>query len=259
MTSRQTSVIGLHGVGSDWWGKLSGASAPDIELWFRGFFLLTGISRRLDSSVPGWSEEGSDLSLPVARAGHQQLIVTRRRTDRHGSDAPDSVTVMPPLMATFVGPVEERAQDGLIETNRTIELTLPACAVEGKRQAESLLAWNDGRTYLHHMTWSVTPCIKAFPRGLLLSASSGDESQTVVVHCEDRPFRILEIGGEALARPVGGIPTEAKHMHRLNLPLGWRRNDGCLVTDIRITTDHPDQPSLLLGVAVAPGERAGIQ
>jgi hypothetical protein len=78
-----------------------------------------------------------------------------------------------------------------------------------------------------------------------------------VVRSDDRPIRILAVTGDALIEPVEGVPTEARVVHSLKLALGTKPAPDSLASDIRITTDHPNQPQVVLSVLALPDEQGG--
>jgi hypothetical protein len=199
---------------------------------------------------------GQDASLPIGAPGHQRFQVICRRVGDEGRDVPEAVEVAPPLVAAL-GPTRlDRLSPLLTEATRDLVVTLPASREPGPRRVEVRLKWADGLSRDMVVTWKVTPLIDASPSELILREGAGPASRIVLLRAADRPFRILEVTGPSLAGPPGPLPTGPERLHALRLDLDpARAGAGAMATDVRIVTDHPDQPALILGVLVVPEGR----
>lgn len=99
------------------------------------------------------------------------------------------------------------------------------------------------------MAWQVASHIRATPSGLVLKADAGSLPHQFFLRSEDRPFRILRVSGSVLARLDEPLPEVAQPVHRLALIL---KPDSSGASDIRFTTDHPDQPTVTVSVLILP-------
>lgn len=202
--------------------------------------------------------EGFDASLPLGQPGHQRFRIVCHRVGDVGLGAPDAVTVGPPLSARFLGPADEAAAtEGPVESTRIVEVDLPASTEPGSQRGELILHWPDGQERSFPIAWQVVARIAIEPSGLVLRPTGEPITRSVLVTCGDRPFRITGVSGPLLADPPPR-PAAPRRLHRLELVL-----DPSLVesgtTDIRIDTDHPDQPTIVLSVLVLPATVGGAE
>lgn len=91
-------------------------------------------------------------------------------------------------------------------------------------------------------------------RRVLLSRSSKEPvAVTLTVAADDRPIRIIEVDGP-LAKPFE--PSgEAKRVQPLELEVNTSKFVRGGLADIRIATDHPDQPSVSAAVLITTPEQ----
>jgi hypothetical protein len=196
--------------------------------------------------------------VPAGQCGKRTFRIVCHRRDDQGRDAPDFVDVSRPLSARFVGaPVETPRGDGLIETARDVEVTLPATTEPGQHRGELLIRWADDLIERHLFAWQVVPRIRAAPSGLTVKLSE-DATRSVVLTSDDRPFRIIEVSGPLVAgsfRP----PEGSARVHRIRLTLDLKKPHEASASDIRFTTDHPEQSNVTVSVLVMPGSEGGVE
>ncbi len=216
------------------------------------FALVASLTSEVETSML----EGSDASLRLGQSGRQTIRVVCRRMGNEGRGAPDAVTASAPVAARFAGPPSvRRLPDGTVEATRDIEVTLSAECSTGLRQTELVLHWADGTIFPHTVVWRVRPCIVAVPAGVVLKASAGRVERTILLNSLDRPFCILAVRGSALAgewTPLVG----SRSSHLLRMALDADRASGEGTSDLVITTDHPDQPTVSVSVLVLPTAEA---
>lgn len=181
------------------------------------------------------------------------------RTDE-GRRAPTDLTVTPPLTGRFLGPPTERLlDDGTLESAREFEVELPPSAEVGARRGEVILTWADGRDRTHLIAWQVTPRLRASPSGLVLRPKGSGEVErvTITIRSDDHPFRITDISGPVLRSPSPALPSEPRRVHTLELVLGSAAIGVDGIKDISLSTDHPDQPQVVVSVLTPPVAQEG--
>lgn len=207
-------------------------------------------SANLFAEVEAIEAGDSNHVLPLNHAGSARLTLVCRRLGKEGRSAPDSLFVAEPLSARFLGEPEEKLLDeGLVETRRSLEITLPALKTVGSHRDEIVFRWADGRDFKQTIFRQTIAPITAEPPGFVLKSREGRRSKTVLVRAIDRPFRIVGVSGPSLAEPPP-LSDEPKRMHVLQLDLDPSRSPDRVSTDLILSTDHPDQPSLSLSVLV---------
>jgi len=197
---------------------------------------------------------GSDSVLRVGQSGRQVLSIACRRRGDEGRDAPDSVEAVPPLSARFLGSaqVSERP-GGVVEAIQDVEILLPASTKEGPKRGTIRFHWGSGESRDHTVTWDVTPRIQASPPGLVLKSSSVSEPQTVVLSAVDRPFRILKVSGARWDDASMERASAPKQRHSVSLILDPDLFATARTADVTMTTDDPDQPTVIISVHILPG------
>lgn len=209
--------------------------------------------RRFTASVlliPEWeiqTEREPVRSLGIGQGGRQECRVVCRRNGKAGWGVPVDVKVSGPVKAALGGSIEESiGPAGITEASREVEVELLASSQPGFQQGEVLFQWPDGRTQSHVVTWEVRPRIKASPSGLVLRRSRDPLDVSITVASEDRPIRIIKVDGP-LFRPH--IPAaEARQRHALHLVVDGSKTGPEGISDIKVTTDHPDQPEVSIAV-----------
>lgn len=214
---------------------------PAISLW-----LSATLTSALDVE---FDDTAAAATLAVGKAGTLKGRVIGRRTGKDGFSAPSSLSINAPAKARFVGVEIGRLLDnGFHETVREIEIDLPASREPGTKSAELRLAWDKpSRDDRRAIVWSVTPALRATPPALVLDRNStGSASREVVIRSTGTAFHVLGVEGKAIRRGLR-LPSEAATLHRLDLPLD---RDATGISDLRILTDHPDQPIAKLTVLI---------
>lgn len=220
----------------------------------RRFILLSTLVQEFEARPL----EGSDYSLAIAQPGTRRLEIISRQVSGEGLGDPLAVEAVKPLTARFVGPARvERSADGLVQTTRLVEVTLPASEREGMQQGAIRLLWPTGVVRECPVGWEVVPMLRVSPALVLLDAGQRKTKRTIVVRStdKDQPFRILGASGAVV---LGTIPPseEAKVVHHLDLNLDSERLTNGGDPNVVITTDHPNQCEVSLKVIVAPATRS---
>ena len=195
--------------------------------------------------------------LPLGESGRRRFRVTCRRIGNVGRPAPSKLRAEAPLEARFVAPSSRHVGEGdLIEDVRDVEVTIPASDREGNHEGTLTLLW-DGEVepWRQPVRWRVAPHIRVSPPGLILATGVAEEERRVLVRSSDRPFRIVEVSGPALREPPE-LPEGSGLVHVLRLIFDPSRIADGKAADVTITTDHPDQPTVLLSV-VKVGANSG--
>jgi hypothetical protein len=199
----------------------------------------------------------TNFSQPVGRPGRQRLRVTCRRLGDEGRNAPTAIEAIAPLIAAFVGPATETSQPGgPTEWTRDVEVTTPAEPDPGMRGGEIVLRWDGELSQRYRLNWRVRPCLEVTPPGLLVRAAEGRVMQTVQVRSDEAPFRVLEVSGECLAAPVEPPSAEPAPRQLVRLVIDPTKATESAVSEVRIVTDHPQQPSVTLSVVITPAGKA---
>lgn len=212
----------------------------------------------LTASATLWSAvEVSELgsfhgSLPLGRSGIRRFRIIARSVGSEGRRAPDFVQATAPLSARFAGPPTERTlADDLIEASRDVVVDVPADREPGWHQGRLDFGWTNEPTWAHVMEWRVRPRITISPPGLVLWPTGKRIEQSVLLRSDDRPFRITRVISPLLVDPVE-IPLDGPaQLHRLKLVFDPARAPNQEAVDIRVMTDDPDQPLVVLSVLVS--------
>ena len=214
---------------------------------------MLALKARLVSDFEARIEPESDFKLRVNRGGRQTFRVTTRRIGEDGLRAPSLLEIPAPLRAEFLGePVASTVGDELVETRRSIAVQLPPTAEAGAESSDLVVSWEDGTRRTIPIHWEVESPVHATPSGLVLDPGSETSSRSVFVRSADGPFRITDVSGESLAGPVADVPTTAALIHKLDLDLAMPEGAESSASDIRIQTDHPDCPTIVLSVISLP-------
>jgi hypothetical protein len=208
--------------------------------------------------IPVWevsAESGPVRVLPIGRPGKFTYRISCRRMGPDGTGLPDTVTTSGPIRVTLAEPAAESTRTrGVIETTRELDTELKPSPRAGFQRGEIVFRWADGRTRTQFVGWEVTPHIRVTPPGLVLSQSKSPIHCRLAVTSDDRPIRIIKVAGP-FSSPFTA-PSQSRLTHSLLIEADPSRVGPGGLTDITITTDHPDQPSVsvtLLLTAAAPG------
>ena len=198
-------------------------------------------------SCPG---RGCATPLALGQAGKQTFRLTARGKGTQSRGLPDEVSITQPLLVAFKGENSTTADgDGLTESCREVEVTIPPASQAGARAGEIAFRWPDGHVEKHRVSWEVRPRLKVSPSGIVLAATRGRVERKVVVSSDGQPFRVLAVRSPILASAVT-LPQQAGSRQQLTLSLDLSRAPIGEAVDVRIMTDSPDQPSVRLSVIV---------
>jgi len=126
-------------------------------------------------------------------------------------------------------------------------VTIPPLREPGVHRSEVVARWPDGKTHAAPIAWEVVARLTAHPSSFLVEAGSDPVEKTVLLSSTDRPFRILGVRG-ASPGPGAGLPMpEARTNQAVRLLLSPSASPGT-ATDVTLTTDDPDQPSVSVTV-----------
>ena len=209
------------------------------------------LTASLASEIEVVSADPNGADLAVGKSGTQKFTVICRRLGDQGRGAPSLLKIRTPASARFGGPAStvDRA-DGVSETTRTVEVTLPPSAEPGVHRAELFLFWdNPKREHRRPIEWSVSAALRATPPVLVFKLDPSEPmTRDVVVESTGSEFRVLGVEGKALGEGLQ-LPTNRAKSHRLSVPM---MRSKVIISDLRIKTDHPDQPDLKVGVYIPP-------
>ncbi len=193
---------------------------------------------------------GAPTPLALGQAGKQTFRLTARGKGTQSRGLPDEVSITQPLLVAFKGENSTTADgDGLTESCREVEVTIPPASQAGARAGEIAFRWPDGHVEKHRVSWEVRPRLKVSPSGIVLAATRGRVERKVVVSSDGQPFRVLAVRSPILASAVT-LPQQAGSRQQLTLSLDLSRAPIGEAVDVRIMTDSPDQPSVRLSVIV---------
>lgn len=189
------------------------------------------------------------VTLSPGRSGVVLLDVTCHRLAGEGRGPPESAAVEAPLTATMsVWPDDGvPAVPGLERSSRRIEVGVPGALEPGRKVANVVLRWADGGERRVPITWTVTPTVRVSPEAVTIRAGDPPAARTFLVRA-DRAIRVLGIEGPALACAPAEL-TGPRAMQRLEVELAA---PAAGASDLKITTDHPDQPAATVSVLVLP-------
>ena len=211
---------------------------------------------------PEWAIIPSDenpRSFPLGSGGKFTFRIVCRARGGEGLTLPTTIEAAEPLQLAPPGATRVTEQEGgLDETDRTIEVLVPPGAAIGLNRGVLSFRWSDGRTSNHEVVWEVIPRLQAFPSVLVFKSTDVPTTASVRVVSDGRPFRILKVTGALLGDGLA-IPAGSSRRHGLLLPIEPSRTTGSAQgDDITITTDHPDQPVVTVGVSLfSPGRAKG--
>ena len=201
-----------------------------------------------DWEIDQW--DGSDRSLFLGHSGKQRFRLIARRRVSDGGGIPESLSANGPVHATFKGRADEKVKaDGLIEATREVEIDLPVATKAGMQRSEVVLRWTDGRTKILQLQWEVRPHLKVSPSILVLKPSANPIEQRVVMESDGKPFRVLSVRSPLLGQ-LAELPRESTPRHQLTLSLNPSRVNAAGVVDLIITTDHPDQQTVVMSIVI---------
>lgn len=199
-------------------------------------------------------QDHPDQGLLTGQPARLRLEVVCRRLGQEGSGAPVAIRTEGPLAAEFAGAAVERARPGgLVETTREAVVVLPAMAEPGPKRGEVRFGWPDGQEQRHLISWEVSPRLVASPSALVVRASEGRATKTIVLRAVERPFRIREVSAPTAVTLAEPVSTDAARLHRVRLEIDPSRLDSGSA-EVRVETDDPDQPTVVLSLLAIPDD-----
>ena len=141
---------------------------------------------------------------------------------------------------------------GIIEVARDLEVTIPANSKPGAGRGAVVLETDDTPDRMLDIEWTVSPHLRVSPSGLVISSLGGNGGscrRSVIIQSDGHPFRWTTVSGPRLLGRADP-PHVAASSHRLELTFDTTARADREVFDVRIETDHPEQPVVLLGVLI---------
>ncbi len=215
-------------------------------------FVGLALEARLTSAWEVQSRDDKTGVVPMGQPARRTLRVISRRKGDLGRDLPGQVLAAAPIDAAFVGEaVTTKGPDGVIESTRDFVVAMPASREPGVKRGEVRFRWPDGRVEALPVGWEVRPRLKVIPAAMTVHRSDGAIDRTIVVESDGAPFRVTGMSSPLFAGPAE-IPGDLVQRHTIRLRLDPSKGlvDG--VSNVTITTDHPDQRTAELSVLVLP-------
>ncbi len=211
---------------------------------------------------PDWEVEEigpSSGALGIGQASKRRLKITCRRKGGEGRRLAPEVTSSPNLR---IGPTAEEGEfegsNGVIEATKEFEVVLAGQAVPGPQLGTIAFRWPDGSMKSHEVRWEVNPSLRLSPPAFALPASDQSSTIAVVIRSDGRPFRVIAASG-SLLNGAPRLPDDAKQVHHLALNLDTTKTAPDGKNEVKVVTDHPDQPTLVLPVLIIPREKGGAK
>jgi hypothetical protein len=206
----------------------------------------------LTSSFEVEKLDGADESLPIGVGGKQRFRISARRIGTEGGNMPHAITCSDGLIVAAAGPDETKATpDGLVESTREFDIQLPPRSKKGPQRAEIMFRWPDGRTKGYMLGWEVRQCLTLSPPGIVVKQGKQPLDAHLIIYSDQHPFKIKKITSPLL---IGTVVTSSKAAarHEINLKIDQSAAQGKRISDILITTDHPNQGEIGLTVLILP-------
>ncbi len=196
---------------------------------------------------------------PTATAGPLDLgepaTVAYRVTHRRMSPgrSPRIVASVPaPFVVSFVGsPIESPVLGGITEWRRDIVITIPARDEAGRIRATLRLESDGGLVREEKLSWEIQRSLRIVPDALTIRRDERSAERSILLLSKDRDVKILRVDGEIVTEhriaPKSGASRASKTILRLD---GERAGSG--TASIRIATDHPLYPEVMVPVVVIP-------
>ena len=132
----------------------------------------------------------------------------------------------------------------------------PACILEveilpswkeGPHSDKVTLLWDGFPEFALPISWSVVPQVVATPCALVLNTEERPSKHRILVTSHDRPIRVLRVRGPLLVgqAEVTGPPS---YCQTIQFELDPKLGALVEVTDVRVETDHPEQPFVMVTV-----------
>jgi hypothetical protein len=208
--------------------------------------------------LPAWEVSPLD-DVPgkpsMSATSAQSFQVITRRLGDEGLSPPSEIESAEPFRSRFVGEAtQETGSGGVVKASRIVEVELAPNQGVGTYSGELRLKWADGSSKTYPVRREVSPRIRLSPSTLVVNSVDGTRTFQVVVRSDERPFRILDVIGPALVKPIVPRPDPALS-HVLNFGLDPSRLDRSGTSEIEIVTDHPAQASSKIKVYLVASEK----
>jgi hypothetical protein len=191
----------------------------------------------------------------VGSSGTASWRAVCRRKESEGLSPPERLKIGEPFQARFIGPATEQTQpDGVVEAIRDVEIYVPATLKPGPQQVELAFLWPDGRRETQLIRWEVTPVVRISPSSIVIEQAGKPVERSVTITSDEKPFRIIQVGGGPLSGPVEPSPI-ADRIHHLTLRLDPARAVAGGVSNVVIRTDHPLHSELTVRVLALPSQK----
>lgn len=217
------------------------------------FSLLANLFAEVDVEEGGSTEPDLDLGMPIAR----NLRIIGRRSGTVGRDAPSILAVDPPSTGRFVGEAREVVlPSGIIESSRDVEILIPPFKALGKQNVNLRARWAGGQVWNHSLTCVVVAPIKVAPAGFVTQSTEPIASKAFLLRSSKIAFRVLKVEGPFAVEDAADS-SKPLLVHSVRLVVDPAKVEYGKPLDIRITTDHPHQPTVVASVLVVKQEREG--
>ncbi len=210
-------------------------------------------------------EESGSVAGPL-EPGHSRRVEYRVRSfGVEGNPPPpfDELAIRSGLAAEWVGlsSSSRDADAGLVESGRTLAVTLPASNEPGPRSMPLEILDGGGAVIGRRwIVWEVASALQASPAGLVFTTDAQAAGLKVTVRCRDgRPFRIASATTGVDRLLVLCDREDARQVHSLTARLEGPGRPASRSGEIVIRTDHPDQPVVKVAVYVAGRGAATVQ
>ena len=212
--------------------------------------------------VPDWEVEeapGDRGPMKIGQSSKRTYRVIGRRKAGEGRRAPTEIVATGSIeVESVMPPSEVESSDGVIENSRVVVVELPGQATSGDKIGSLTFRWPDGSSRVQEVPWSVKPSLQLVPPVLVLKPGSTPIEVSVEVRSDDRPFRVVKVSGGLITKDVP--PSDrAETRQSLRITLDPGRVEPGIKPKIEVVTDHPDQPTLTLGVLVLPPSKGGSE
>jgi hypothetical protein len=116
-----------------------------------------------------------------------------------------------------------------------------------------------GHRWWRRVSWDVTSAVRAIPSGFVASAAEGSVSRSVLVESDEMPFRIIAVANPLAVGAVATRSLELARSHTIKLEIDPGRAKGQRIESIRIATDHPAQPEVIVSVVVVSSQEGSAR
>jgi hypothetical protein len=164
------------------------------------------------------------------------------------------------LAVFFLGPGRGRVlSNGTSEFTRDVEIVASAQRNPGRQSAEVEINFEDKVPLRRVVSWDVIAPLRAVPPGIVIANNDGNGqfTKSIVLESDERPFRITGIKNPFAANSSWTPSAQSLRSQHIELNFDPVRPQGQRAESIRITTDHPDQPEIVVSVIVLANTSGG--